>query len=267
MKFLKIAIPVLAGLLIGLGLSSLNASKANAELTKQLAALQVSLEQSEQARSNAVVQRDQSKNEADQLRQRSDEVHRLRAEVSALKRDVATAQVVEERTARAPKRAEPADPLPDKLKAGAGVLSLENAPPVIQAALLREIGGVPSKGFLGSSIDKDGNSTFSFKGQSGDGKSIALRMAADGSVLEKSAEIATSAVPASIQNPVAQAFGRVTITGAREVFEGGNIRYELTGRSPEAGVQVTVDADGAILSYSAKLQPPDKEQRDQKVRK
>ena len=259
---------LLTGLLLGLATDAFRVSRANAERTRELAELRVSFEQAREAMNNAVVQRDQLKDEADRLRQWSEEVHRLRAEVSRLKSEAAQSQVVREQMSRAAMKTEAAAAqAPDKLKARESALSIDSAPPLIQAALLRESGGLPAKGALGIFNDKEGRPTYGFKGQSNDGRAMFLRMGEDGAILEKSVEIPANTVPVHIQTPAAQVFNGVAITGAREILDGGNVRYELSARGPDSGMQVTVRSDGTILGYSAKFQQTEQEQPKQKVQK
>ncbi|MHB8519140.1 MAG: hypothetical protein ACYDH9_00150 [Limisphaerales bacterium] len=71
-------------------------------------------------------------------------------------------------------------------------------------------------------------------------------------------DIPADTVPAHIQTTAARFFGDVAISGVREILDGGNVRYELTGKGPDSGMQVTVGSDGTVLSYSARFRPPAK---------
>lgn len=268
MKSLKLGFVFLFGLLLGWACGSFQISHVKAEADGQLTALRVSLDQSQQAKTKALVQADQLRDEADVLRQRAEEVHRLRGEVSLLRRELGESQAAQAETARIAKKVAGIEKsLPDKRKPQNSAIAFETAPPIIQAALLREMGALPARGNLGAFNDENGKAIYAFKGQLADGRSIALSMADDGSVLQRSAEISMDKVPSHIATTAAQAFGSLTISGAREVVDGVDVRYELTGKSTEAGMQVTVGGDGKILSYSGKFQQKDKESLARKTQK
>lgn len=260
MKSLRLASILFLGVLLGLALDSFRVSHANAERARELAALRASLDQAREAQKKVVIQRDQLKNEADRLRQWSEDVHQLRAEVARLKSEAAQNQVTQEQTSRARGQTEAeAEKLRDKLKArNGGMIPIESAPPIIQATLLREFGSALTKSALGRFNDEDGRTTYGFKGQLSGGRAASLVMGEDGSVLEKSVDIPADTVPAHIQTKAANFFGDVPISGVREILDAGNVRYELTGKGPDSGMQVTVGGDGTILSYSAKFRPPAK---------
>ena len=255
MKSLRMAFMLLVGVLFGVVLSSFRVSHANAEHARELAALRVSLDQAQEEQNKVVVHRDQLRDEVDRLRQSSEDVHRLRAEVAGLKREAARNQVAQEKTPRAGGRAD-AEKLREQLKARQeGEIPNENVPPIIQATLMREFGNTLAKSAVGRFNDEKGRTTYGFKGQLSDGRAVSVVMGDDGSVLEKSVDIAEETIPTHIQTPAANFFGDVPISGAREILDGGNVRYELTGKGPNAGMQMTVDGDGTILSYSAKFRP------------
>lgn len=258
MKNLRMAFMLMVGVLLGLALESSRISHENTERATELAALRVSLDQAQEAQKNVVIQRDGLKDEADRLRQWSEDVHRLRAEVTRLKSEAAQNQVIQERTSRARVQTEAeAEKLRGELKArNGGVIPIESAPPIIQATLLREFGSALTKSAIGRFNDENGRTNYGFKGQLSDGRAASLVMGEDGSVLTKSVDIPVNTVPAHIQTPAANFFGGVAISGVREILDAGNVRYELTGKGPDSGMQMTVGGDGTILSYSAKFRPP-----------
>ena len=249
---------LMVGVLLGLALDSFRVSHENTERARELAALRVSLDQAQEAQKKVVIQRDRLKEEADRLRQWSEDVHRLRAEVARLKSEAAQNQVTQERTSRAQVQTEAeAEKLRDKLKArNGGVIPIESAPPIIQATLLREFGNALTKSAIGRFNDENGRTTYGFKGQLSDGRAASLVMGEDGFVLTKSVDIPVNTVPAQIQASAASFFGDVAISGVREILDAGNVRYELTAKGPDSGMQMTVGGDGTILSYSAKIRPP-----------
>lgn len=265
MKYFKTMILVMLGFVLGLAATSLQRPHENAE-TKETDVLRASLEQAEQAAEKALVQRNRLKDEVDRLRASTQEVHGLRAEVSRLTRELTENRAVQEQVARTAKKADLSREVPVKLKAAneAGPVPVESAPLAVQTALYRELGNRPMNAVLGSSIDKTGRMTYGFKGQTSDQRGIAVRFAEDGSVLERSTDIATDTVPPQVQAPAAQVFGTLPISTAREIVAGDNLIYELSAKGPESGMQAMVRNDGTILSYSAKLRQPEREQGKQK---
>ncbi len=104
---------------------------------------------------------------------------------------------------------------------------------------------------------KDGRVTFMTKGQLVDGRVIALRLADDGSLLEKRTEISTDTVPPQVQQIVNENFGDFVISHAMETTGTGQPSYDLTAKRPDAAVEITVRADGSIVGYSAKFRQPE----------
>ncbi len=247
-KILKLASLFFLGALLGLGVASFRASRANADHATELAALRASLDRVRETEKKAVLQREQLENEVDRLRQQSANVHRLRAEVSRLKSETDSDPITK---AKASGDASPIE--------AEGEIPMESAPPVIQATLLREFGDTLAKRAMGRFKDEKGRTTYGFKGQLSDGRAVSMVMGEDGSVLEKSLEIPADTVPANIQTTAVTFFGEVAISGIREIREAGNIRYELTADATDSGrMQMTVDGDGTILNYWAKFRRPGK---------
>lgn len=140
-----------------------------------------------------------------------------------------------------------------------GMLSLQEAPAAIQAAVQREMGdGSEVRGIL-AGLGKDGRMTFGVKGLLADGRAIGFRLADDGSVLEKRMEIPAETVPPQLQQIFSQNFADFAITHAVATLEEGQSTYELTAKRPDPAVQVSVRADGFIEGYSAKFRPPEKQ--------
>ena len=269
MKNFRMTAALLVGVLLALILDSFRVSHTNANQSRELAALRLALEQAQEGQKNAAAQRDHWQAEADRLRQWSEEVHQLRAEVSRLNREISQTQTARDIATRNTRKAETAPgQLQEKSKTQDSTIpiAIESAPSPVQVALLREFGSPLPKGVLVSFVDKEGRTTYPFKGQSADGKPVYVRMGEDGSVIEKSVDIPTESVPAHIQTPVAQILGNASISGAREIRAGADVRYELTAKGPEAGMRVAVRGDGTLISYSAVFQPTEKEQRDQSVK-
>jgi len=251
MKILKPVGCVAIGFLAGWALGFCTRLNSRAASEKQNDDLRSSLMAAKQAHDEATAERDSWRNRAEEQEQAAAEVHRLRAEVSRL---MATSQgrpaigagpVNEKQLASSP-------PMTEFRK---GIIELASAPPAIAAAIAAyaENGRVR----IGRSMRDDGRVTFGVKGELADGRAIAMVLAEDGSLLEKSTEIPAEAIPAHIQEPVAKAFGNVPISGGREIIEGERLMYELVSKSPEARMQITVRGDGTILGYNAKLKAPE----------
>jgi hypothetical protein len=106
-------------------------------------------------------------------------------------------------------------------------------------------------------LGKDGVPTLMTKDQTADGRAIALRLAEDGTVLEKRSEIPSEGVPPDVQAIFNQSFAGFTIGRATETRSAGVASYELSGKGPNAGVEIVVRADGTVMGYSAKFRPPE----------
>jgi len=95
------------------------------------------------------------------------------------------------------------------------------------------------------------------QGPTADGRTIALRLAEDGTVLEKRSEIPSEGVPPDVQAIFNQSFAGFTIGRATETRSAGVASYELSGKGPNAAVEIVVRADGTVMGYSAKFRPPE----------
>ncbi|MBM3834915.1 MAG: hypothetical protein FJ403_16905 [Verrucomicrobia bacterium] len=280
MKPLKIVATLAAGLVLGITGASILGQREAANRAREVETLRVSLEQAQNTEVKLTAQRVTLKAEVERLREGSQELHRLRGELAQSKRELTESKSEQERLARlndrslqlqhgmtesqapearalAARKFELAAQL-DKLKGREGGIAIENVPPAVRAVLSRETGLEALTGSVGASTDKNGRMTYGFKGQTADNRGIALRLAEDGSILEKSQEIPANAAPVDIQGQVQNVFGAVPISGAREIIEGENVVYELTGKGPQFGMQATVRADGTLLSYTARLRPPER---------
>ncbi len=94
------------------------------------------------------------------------------------------------------------------------------------------------------------------KGQTADGRTIALRLAEDGTVLEKSLSSQRGGA-SHVQAIFNQSFAGFTIGRATETRSAGVASYELSGKGPNAAVEIVVRADGTVMGYSAKFRPPE----------
>lgn len=255
MKIFKILLAVVVGFSVGIVFHRFTTRSSSNREAREVAALRASLGEAKQEAAKALLARGGMKDEADQLRADAAEVHRLRAEVSRMKIELTESHNALERLDRTPKKSQatPEVALKAKQTERNGIL-FESAPAAVQTTLLRELGRRPATGFLASTPDKNGAAQFTFKGQTADRRGVAVRMTEDGSVLERSIEIAADAVPPQIQAPASEVFGNLPIGSAREVVEGENVHYELSAKGPDRWIQATVSNDGTILGYSAKRQ-------------
>ena len=136
-------------------------------------------------------------------------------------------------------------------------MRVEEAPPAVGAAITREMGnGWLVKGVCAEN-NRDGSLVFITKGQSTDGRAMALRLAEDGSVLGRSTEIPVETVPAAIRNPANEAFPGFDFTRAMEIIAGDKISYAFTAKRPDAATEITVRGDGSLSSYSVHLRGPE----------
>ena len=191
------------------------------------------------------------------MREWGEEVHQLRAEASRLRHELSEVQASQERSAaslkksQAVEKAQSVEKTANLLGKGEGkfdgMIPFESAPPVVGAAIVREMGGGQLR-VLHSSAE-DGKAIYNVKGQLADGRAIGMRLAEDGSVLEKSTEIPAETLPVQVQNPVAKTFGDINISSARQIIDKGNVSYELGAKGPNMGMQITVRDDGTILAY------------------
>jgi multidrug efflux pump subunit AcrA (membrane-fusion protein) len=262
MKYLKPMILVLLGVAAGFVAGAVLHERPKLE-SPETAMLRAALRQAERAARQAVDQRDRLQ---DRLRAASQDIHRLRAEVSRLSRELTEVQASQEQAARAARKSEAPNKGSVKLKEAPemGAVPVDSTPAAVQTALFRELGHRPISGVLGSSIDKNGRMTYGFKGQTSDLRGIAVRLAEDGAVLERSIEIAADTVPAHVQAPAAQIFGILPISTAREILDGDSLIYELSAKGPESAMQAMVRDDGTMLGYSAKWRQPEREQSTEK---
>lgn len=219
-----------------------------AELSSRLAAARQTQEQ-------ATLERDHWKNQAQTIDRWSEEVQRLRAELVRLKGEQAAPPAPQKDSSGSAKEG-----LMDVKRAATagiqkGIIPLEDAPPAIAAAIETNVGTGRVK--VSMVPTEDGKITFGAKGELPDGRAIALRLAEDGSVLEKSTEILPEAIPAHIQTPIANAFGGIPLSGAREIIDQKQVLYEVASKGPDARMQITVRGDGVILGYTAKLRLPE----------
>jgi hypothetical protein len=240
------------GVLLGYALGWAGNWPARAKLNKELEVLRADLGAAQQAQSETELETQRWKEQAEQARRGTEEVFRLRAEMSRLQGELKNPQL------------QPAGKTGEQVVGPSGaqgkfrqaVIPLESAPAAVGAAITREMAGGAVRGVLATA--EDGRTIYGVKGQLPDGRAVALQVAEDGTLLERSLEIATSNIPAHIQDPVSQTFGQILIDSAREVVDGGKTLYQLAAKSPEARMEITVRGDGTILGYSAKLRVPEK---------
>ena len=265
MKYLKPMILVLLGVAAGLVAGAVLQEHPKLE-SPETAMLRAALRQAERAARQAVDQRDRLQDEAERLREASQDIHRLRAEVSRLSRELTEVQASQEQADRAARKSEAPNAGPVKFKEAPemGAVPVDSTPAAVQTALFRELGHRPISGVLGSSIDMNGRMTYGFKGRTSNLRGIAVRLAEDGAVLERSIEIAADTVPAHVQAPAAQVFGILPISTAREILDGDSLIYELSAKGPESAMQAMVRDDGMVLGYSAKWRQPEREQSKEK---
>ncbi|MBI4659372.1 MAG: hypothetical protein HY735_11075 [Verrucomicrobia bacterium] len=244
-----------AGVLLGFGIALTRDSQANAALRKETESLRARTTQLAQLETGSIAERDQWKAEAQRLRGWGEEVHQLRAQVSGLRRELAEAQALQQQTKASLQKAQTVEKATKQTGKGEGMIPLESAPPSVGAAITREMGGGQMR-ILHAAVE-DGKTVFGVKGQLADGRAIGMRLAEDGTVLEKSTEIPTESLPTQVQNPIVQNFGDLNISGARQIIDGGLVSYELAAKGPNMGMQIMVRDDGTILAYSAKFRAPE----------
>lgn len=249
------------GLVVGGGLTQMLNAKAKSRLVEQVRSLQSELDEVRAGEAKATAQRDRWQSEAERLRKQGDEVHRLRAEIGRLTADLeATKRVVETKLAHESKRAEIPNAQAARVEKGVkgeppdGFIPVENAPAAVASVILREFENAPIRGI--SVRNREGQLTYTAKGQLPDGRGLALSVREDGTLLERHAEVPKEVVPSPVQSALAQTFGEVAISGARQVVDENMIRYELVSKTPESTMEMVVREDGTILGYSAKLRSP-----------
>ena len=251
----NLTVPLIVLVVVGLIVNLIRVSRESADRARELAALRVSLEQAQETGKQVTVQRDRLQGEVDRLRASSEDIHRLRAEVARLKSEAVRSQEMAEKAPVAVAPVDAGKTIEHPKSRKEGEIHIEDAPPVIQATVWREFGNALTKSAIGRFSDEKGRTKYGFKGQLSDGRAASLVMGDDGTVLEKAVDISADTVPTHIQTPAANFFGDVPISGAREILDGGKVRYELNGKGPTAGMQMTVSGDGTILSSRLNFDP------------
>lgn len=246
------------GLLLGAATIAALLSIRSTPPTSHQPALKAELDQLRENFSKSQSQIDGWKSEVDRLSRQAAEVHRLRAEIADLKRQTALAAShpapsVPSPTTRPDLKANPEakSALGKDGKIQPASLSIDLIPLAARDAILREFpNAADGHIFVRQS---EGRTLYGVKGQTPDGRGIALNVSEDGQILARTAEVPVDVIPENIRSVAAQMLGNNPPTHAREVVDGDQIRYEFNSKNPDSSIEMSVRADGTVLSYATRL--------------
>jgi hypothetical protein len=123
-------------------------------------------------------------------------------------------------------------------------IELKDVPALVTEAALKAVAGFKAED---ATKGLEGDVAFFALEGKADGKKIAVKLAADGKVLEIEQSVNVKDVPEAVQAAAANAVKGIAIKKAVKVTEGTVIVYELTGKAGDKSCDLKVSAEGKVL--------------------